>query len=274
MPFVCSRTAQHERGLSLVEVMVSLAIGLIVILVVTLMFINVGHNHRFRQSQSENLNNTHNVLASFSSQLAKAGYRRTPAQAMHEAFPADSTAHANGCKFAASEAIYAVNATTLCVRYQPRDAKDSDCAGQPTSSPATLSTYTPSAPEQMMVERYFTQDNTLFCQNKNNQADIPMADGVQAIRFDFGIGSPTDSQQMRRVTAYQGHAPTQGSDAIRALRYSVLLANNKGKVTQGVTSSVCARWVKTGGDQTQCDDQDGRLYHLVSGSIMLRNLMP
>ena len=262
-----------QRGVSLVEVMVSLAIGLIVILVVTQIFINTGRNHLFRQGQSENFNNAQNAISSFTTQLSKAGYRRNPAQAMNLAFPADANAHANGCKFLAGEAAYAMDTKTLCIRYQPRDAAELDCAGQPTTSPSTLTTYVSATATQLFVEKYSISGNTLMCTSSRHNKAIPMADGIGDILFEFGTGPIVASEAERRITAYQTAAP-QETQAIRAMRYTILLANTTGKVTQNMSSTICERWKKAGGDEAQCTASDGRLYELISGAIMMRNLMP
>ena len=77
----------------------------------------------------------------------------------------------------------------------------------------------------------------------------------------------------RRVESFKTTAPT-ATEAIRSLRYAVLVASSAQGLTAGMESSVCTRWTQLGGDSGKCVASNGQLYQLATGSLNLRNLMP
>lgn len=274
---VLRRSRAVEQGISLVELMVAVAVGLVVILIATTIYMEGARNFGFRTSQSENLGNSRYALGTLDDEFTKAGYRRDPTQPMDEAFPADASAHPNGCKFAVGQAIYAVDASTLCIRYQARDNNEKDCAGS-AAGIAGLGAYeAPPAPALgagLFVEKYFLGQGALACQ-AGSQAETKqeVAAGVRDVLFEFGVGKGSDSFAERRVEQFK--TGTLGADdVIRSLRYAVLLASTTERVTGGMESSVCDRWERAGGARASCDTTKGQLYQLASGSLTLRNLMP
>lgn len=276
------RAAQY--GLSLVEIMVAMAIGLFIVLIATTIYIQGASNVSFRVGQSENLGNSRYALGALDNEFTKAGFRRDPTQPMNDAFPADADAFANGCKFAAGEAIKLQDGK-LCIRFQARDNVEKDCAGDTAGIPSLKAYEAPAAPAMgagMFVEKYLLYKNVdegkyeLRCQAgkiTEETAAVPVADGVQDILFEFGVGTGTDSMAERKVESFKTDAPT-GSEVIRSLRYAVLLATSKQGLTAGMESSVCARWAQMGGASTSCDTSKGKLYQLATGTLTLRNLMP
>lgn len=265
-----------ERGISLVELMVAMAVGLIVVLIAGTIYVNGLRNFSFRAGQSENLGNSRYALGTLDSEFTKAGYRRDPTQAMDEAFPADAAKHPNDCQFSVGQAIYAVDAATLCIRYQARDNNEKDCAGSAAGIAGLKAYEAPSAPALgagMFVEKYLLVDGKLVCRAGKPVVDTQVADGVRGVFFEFGVGKGTDSFAERRVEEFKTSTPV-ADDAIRSLRYAILLASSAEKITGGIESSVCSRWESVGGASASCDTSKGQLYQLASGSLTLRNLMP
>ena len=267
-----------QRGISLIELMVAMAIGLFIVLIATTLYVKGTSNVNFRIGQSENLGNGRYALGTLDMEFTKAGFRRDPTQPMEQAFPADATALANGCKFAEGQAIYLTGGSELCIRFQARDKNETDCAGV-AGGIATLTAYeAPPAPALsagLFVEKYAVKNGALVCQAGSSAASaaIPVADGVRDILFEFGVGKGTDSMAERRVESFKTTAPA-ADDAIRSLRYAVLLASSAQGLTAGMESSVCGRWAQLGGATASCDTSKGQLYQLASGSLTLRNLMP
>ena len=265
-----------ERGISLVELMVAMAVGLVVVLIAGTIYVEGLRNFCFRAGQSENLGNSRYALGTLDNEFTKAGYRRDPTQAMDEAFPADGAAHPNGCQFAVGQAIYAVDANTLCIRYQARDDNEKDCAGSAAGIAGLKAYEAPSAPALgagMFVEKYLLLDGKLVCRAGKPSVDTQVADGVRGVFFEFGVGKGSDSFAERRVEEFKTSTPA-ADDAIRSLRYAILLASSAEKITAGMESSVCGRWESVGGAKASCDTSKGQLYQLASGSLTLRNLMP
>lgn len=262
-----------QRGFTLVELMVSMAIGLFIVLIAITIYSQGLASVAFRMGQSENLNNSRYTIGKLDSEFSKAGFRRDPTQLIEQAFPADAVAHANGCKFAAGQAIYAPNAASLCIRYQARDNSETDCAGA-TAGVASLGPYeAPASGAGLLVEHYAIESSALVCRaGKAPVTTTQVADGVRDVHFEFGVGKKGDTLAQRRVQSFKTDVPTP-DEAIRALRYAVLLSST-GKVTQGMKSTICTRWVEAGGDTSSCDATAGQLLQLVTGSLTLRNLMP
>ena len=272
------KPVRGQRGLTLVELMVSMAIGLFVVLVVTTVFVQGLNSVSFRMGQGENLSNGRYTLGGLETALSKAGYRRNPLQDVEEAFPADAVAAANGCKFAMGQAIYAPDAKSLCMRYQARDSAETDCAG----TAANLSTDTskpyvsPVFGTGLFVEKYSLNNGSLVCAAGGDPTKpaitTAIADGVKDLHFDFGVGNLQNSLGERVVEKFQSTAPV-GNDLILALRYAVLLGSSSKNITQGMESTVCSRWVDAGGDSSSCTSS-GQLNQIAVGYLALRNLMP
>ena len=117
--WACRMRMPSQAGMSLVEIMVALAIGLFLVLIATTIYMQGLSSFGFRVGQSENLGNSRLALAVLDSEFSKAGYRRDPSQAMFDAFPADSSPHPNGCQFAQGQALYAADTQSICLRFQP-----------------------------------------------------------------------------------------------------------------------------------------------------------
>lgn len=272
------RPRAAEQGISLIELLVAMAVGLIVILIATTIYVEGMRNFSFRTGQSENLGNSRYALGTLDNEFTKAGYRRDPTQSMDEAFPADAAAYPNGCQFAVGQAMYALNTGTLCMRYQARDNDEKDCAGSAAGIAGLGAYQAPPAPALgagLFVEKYsLNEQGALVCQ-AGNQAEggQDVAIGVKDVFFEFGVGKGTDSFAERRVEEFKATAPT-GDDVIRSLRYAVLLVSTGQKITGDIESSVCNRWKDAGGAAASCDTSKGQLYQLASGSLTLRNLMP
>jgi type IV pilus assembly protein PilW len=272
------RARAAEQGISLIELMVAMAVGLVVILIATTIYVEGLRNFGFRTGQSENLGNSRYALGTLDNEFTKAGYRRDPTQAMDEAFPADGAAYPNGCQFAVGQAVYAINPGTLCFRYQARDNDEKDCAGSAAGIAGLKAYEAPSAPALgagLFVEKYSLNDKgALVCQAGNQDKDAQeVAIGVRDVLFEFGVGKGSDSFAERRVESFKTDTPA-GDDVIRSLRYAILLVSTGEKITGGMDSSVCSRWEGAGGAKASCDTNKGQLYQLASGSLTLRNLMP
>ncbi len=266
----CRVRMPSQAGMSLVEIMVALAIGLFLVLIATTIYMQGLSSFGFRVGQSENLGNSWLALAVLDSEFSKAGYRRDPSQAMFDAFPADSSPHPNGCQFAQGQALYAADAQSICLRFQPRDAAETDCAGTPANLGAAGPYDAPAPATGMFAEKYTVESGVLVC--RAAQEVVPLADGVRAVHFEFGIDRQTAPGAIRRVDAFAATLPGQ-QEAIRSLRLALLLESS-GKVTQGMASTVCERWAQLGGAPDRCDANAGPLLQLATGTLTLRNLMP
>lgn len=264
--------------MSLVEVMVAMAIGLFIVLIATTLYVTGASNIGFRMGQSENLGNSRYALGALENEFTKAGYRRDPTQSMDEAFPADAAKLSNDCQFTAGQAVFVTDKGELCIRFQARDKDEKDCAGSAAGIPTLTAYEGPPAPAVgagLFAEKYFLKGSSLVCQSGDPalKTEVPVADGVTGIVFEYGVGKLAASMAERRVESFKTSAPTT-AEAIRSLRYAVLLASSAQGLTAGMESSVCTRWTQLGGASTSCDTSKGQLYQIANGSLNLRNLMP
>ncbi|MFB1011579.1 MAG: PilW family protein, partial [Thiopseudomonas sp.] len=213
-------------------------------------YIDNRSSYLFHQGQSETIENGRYALLILEQQLAKTGYRRSPDDSFEFAFPAITDA-TTGCRFAAGQTIVRVDESTLCLRYQPRDDAERNCAYEPPAFSGSLDTPY-NAFTESFVARFAVTDEVLTCNG------VELATGVSDIRFDFGVG-PAGRREVTEYTATPDRP-------IRGLRYALLMASERGN-RQGMSSKAYEDWHGR-------EPSDNRLYHAVSNSITLRNLMP
>ena len=266
--------SRNQRGLSLVELMVAMAISSFLILGVTQIYLDNKRNYFYQQGQGENLENGRFALMLIGERLAKAGYRRNPALTMDIAFPAQTV---DGCAFKEGQAVIRVDDSTLCLRYQPRDDSETNCQGDIFSGDSDLSTPYDSSTtlphfksSDIMVEKIELDDDALTCNGQE------LVTNIKGMYFDYGVNSDISLLKVNSYTSAPGT-----DDIIRALRYSILLAATPNNLTQGVESKVCTNpaneddigdWEELTGKSLTCES--GKLYQMVSSSSTLRNLMP
>lgn len=275
-PTVFSR---NQRGLSLIELMVAMALSSFLILGVTQIYLDNKRNYLYQQGQGENVENGRFALMLISERLAKAGYRRNPALTMDIAFPAQSV---DGCAFKEGQAVIRVDDATLCLRYQPRDENETNCLGntfpgssdlsKPYDSDTTQAHFNTS---EIMVEKIFLDGGALKCKVPDQTAQ-ELVSNIAGLYFDYGVNGDISLLKVNSYTTTPG-----SGDIIRALRYSTLLVASTNNLTQGVESKICSNpnnddeigdWEKLTGQTLTCES--GKLYQMVSSSSTLRNLMP
>lgn len=277
------KASRNQRGLSLVELMVAMALSSFLILGVTQIYLDNKRNYLYQQGQGENLENGRFALMLIGERLAKAGYRRNPALTMDVAFPNQTGAgHVGGCNFNPGQAVTRVDDSTLCLRYQPRDENETNCLGNTFSGTSDLSTPYDSdttqahfSSNEIIVEKMTLADGSLKC-SVRDQAAQELVSNIAGLHFDYGVNSDISLLKVNSYTT----TPDSG-DIIRALRYSTLLVASTSNLTQGVESKVCSNpnnddeigdWEKLTGQTLTCEP--GKLYQMVSSSSTLRNLMP
>ncbi|MGA4635789.1 PilW family protein [Pseudomonas solani] len=257
-----SSLSSCQTGFSLIELMISMTISLFLILGVTQMYIDGKSRALYFNGQAQNQDNARYAQMVLEGRLAKAGYRRLPSTRMNAAFPAQTT---NGCAFSSGQALVRVDANTLCLRYQPRDNVDVDCTGASLSGVAGVSTpYAVFSPSNNVVEKITLSGGNLTCNG------TVLVENVVAVQFDYGVDASSD--EFKRKVAQYAASPGSGQ-TVRGVRYALLLTSSNSNLTGGMTSTACQNWTTLTG-ATSCSDTDGSLRRIVSGTSMLRNLMP
>ncbi len=283
----------RERGVSLIEMMVSVVIGSFLIIGITQVYIDNQRSYLFQQSQSGNQENARFAEFLLNEYLDKAGYRRAPDQAVDDAFPVRA-ADADCKEFAAGSSITAAadGVAGFCIRYQPLLNTELDCQGNTVNTFTDDVIFKPSPSTSLVVLAFRYQpasagekleEGALTCRSVNSTAaaQVELLRGVADFRLDFGLGNAgmqdkvlkDDGDSDRFVAASEW---TASSGPIRALRYSILLASRE-RQRDSDASAVLADWLERA-DTTAVTRLEGgderRIYQIANSTRNLRNLMP
>jgi len=236
-----SRFPACQRGLSLIELMVALAISSFLILGITQFYIDDRSSFLFQQGQVNNLDKSRFANLLLEQLLSRVGYRTEPWQSMDISFPVISAS--NGCPaFAAGETLLKNTAGNgICMRYQAANDEANaglDCFGEAATSDADV----------LLNIQYDSAAGTLNCQIADTSAVL--VDGVSRFVFSDIPGYDDENQ---------------------SIRFAVLLSNGA-NLRGGVSSDVLERWNSLSGEQLATDSP--QTFQIVQGSVMLRNLMP
>lgn len=256
----CSVSNWSQRGISLIELMVAMTIGLFLILGVTQIYIANQKSYQFQQSQVGNQENGRFTLALLEQELSKAGYRSLPRTQL----PANS---AIGCTFGAGTSVQALSATSLCIQYQARNRDDVTCLG--TSLAST---------DQSLIAQPYGQANPVIVEkiafDSTNQvltctvgtSTQQLATGIADIRFDYGYG-PVNS---RTVTGFSATPAT----TVGAVRYAALMKSAATSSIVDTSTSAPAALTEWNTRYSASITGNTQVYEIVQSTIMLRNQMP
>lgn len=287
------RRPRGQRGISLIELMVSLLIGSFLIIGITQIYIDNQRGYLFQQSQAGNQENARFAEFMLNDYLGKAGYRRAPDQPVDDAFPA--VAANDDCKAfeAGSSATAVAEGAGLCIRYQPLLKTELDCQGNTVTSFDDDDIFKPSPVNNLVVlairyepaaEGEALETGALQCKSVNSGAAaayVELLRGVADFRLDFGVGNKgmlertlkADDDANRFKTAESWSAD---DGPIRAVRYSVLMAS-RDRLRDSDDSAILDGWLEGAGETAASRLEAGderRLYQIAHNTRNLRNLMP
>lgn len=257
----------RQAGLSMIELLIGLAISSFLIIGVTQVFIDNKRSYVFQENQAGNLENSRFALNYLEQELAKAGFRRKPDLDPVYAFPADTTL--TDCTFAAGEpVVWNGTKSTLCIRFQARDAAELDCQGNALSAAEKTSIQKPYVSSAPMFIEKFTYDATnksLSCVSSRavSNSSSAMVNNVAALHFEFGVG-PSAS---KTISSFK----TTPDNPIRAVSYSILMQSQSSGVRTGSDNPVLTQWKNLYSGDSVSDSQ--QIYQIARGTIVLRNLM-
>lgn len=251
----------HQRGLSLIELMVAMVIGCFLILGVTQIFISNQKSYLFQQGQVSNQENGRFALALLAQELSKAGYRSNILQ------PLAINSTLSGCNFANENVpVLAVSATTLCIQYQASNRADVTCQGTALSDASKAAIAKPYGPQNPVITEKIALDSgakAITC--TTGSTTVPLVTGVQDLRFEYGAGDTGE----KNIKVY-GVSPT---GTVRMVRYSVLMQSpgNSSLLDTADISPALKEW-NTRYSTTYSDTKS--IYQIVQGTFMVRNQMP
>ncbi|VXD02556.1 Pilus assembly protein PilW [Pseudomonas sp. 8Z] len=276
---------RRQHGLSMVELLISLAISSFLILGITQVYIDNKRNQVFLTNQVGNLENSRFAGLVLDQYLGKAGYHRNPSDIIDTAFP-ERAAEGDCLTFKPGHSATGLDpavGTGFCIRYQPETSRELDCQGS-----ASSFVYDAAFPELtendliILAFKYEPDDTDLekgrlLCKNLN--ASTPqyneLLSGIADLRLEFGIGnSDALNKEVESSVAQQDW--TADSGAIHSIRYSMLLTS-KEKMRDSDDSAVLSDWLATASDASKerLESADNRrIYQVASSSQTLRNLMP
>ena len=274
----------RQRGLSMVELLVALAISSFLILGITQVYIDNKRNYIFQQSQAGNLENSRFAVLMLDELLSKAGYRRAPDQDMLDAFPASSVLSSHCAAFPAEAAVTKIKASGnqigFCMRYQPAFDKELTCDGIEAPLSKKVFGY-PSQAETVYVAVKFTphasdlNKGTLSCVRKKVEALVELDGGIADMKVDFGSGMKREKKLVATNPFKEAQNWTDASGPVRAVRYSVLAVSRSNQ--RDSDSAVYTEWLKTASvaSKTLLAAQDKKqIYQASVGAQAIRNVMP
>lgn len=262
--------AKLQLGISLIELMIAMALGLFLILGATQIYIDNQKSYAFQQSQSENQEGSRYSLLFLQQELVKAGYRRRPDESIESVFP---VATSSGCTFSAGETVKQDSANSICIRYQPRDDKERDCLGNIIDSTLT----TPYTKTNSLVTQKIAFDSTnkeVTCTRNTTTAAI--VNGIADLRFEYGVGSAVAPQTISSFIKVAANS----TQPVLAVRYTTLFRSTGVKLRESTTAdTTLANWQSlTGATTAQLNAMktadNGNLYQVTQNTVTLRNRMP
>lgn len=272
----------RQRGLSMIELLVALAISSFLILGITQVYIDNKRNYVFQQSQAGNLENSRFAVLMIDDLLSKAGYRRAPDQEMLDAFPSSSilSTHCEG--FPAEAALTKIKSTGgqtgFCMRYQPAVADELTCDGIKAPLSKKVFGY-PSQAETIYVAVKFTphasdlNKGTLSCVSNKGTDLVELIDGIADMKVEFGAGQK-DEKKLTASNPFKDAQRWAAADGpVRAVRYSVLTASRNNQ--RDSDSNVFTQWLKTANDADGLEALDKKqIFQAAVGAQAIRNVMP
>lgn len=277
---------RRQRGLSMVELLVALAISSFLILGITQVYIDNKRGYVFQQSQASNQENTRFAEYTLDTWLNKAGYRRAPDQYSEDAFP-EIVASADCNSFAKGAVVTGLKSsaeTGLCIRYQPATMTELDCQGSAIKNIGASTTkldtpFVKSARDEVVVMAIKFEPNaelnkgTLQCKNLSATKPefVELLDGVADMRFEFAAGEGDLLEKKLKDDPWTATA----TGLVRAVRYSMLLASRTNQ--RDSDSVIYTDWIATASTASKARINAGdkkRVYQIAGSTQTLRNMMP
>lgn len=267
--------SKMQKGLSMVELLVALAISSFLILGISQIYIDNKRNYLFQQGQAGNQENSRFVLMLLQQQLNKTAYRRLHDDNMENAF---KSATFNGCRaFVAGETIAAATALKageygVCLRYQPAYKGEHDCLGNEiTGVPEKPFTNTPCrrSPGLPTERRYPELQSSRY-----RPVEIGRI-GQWSHRLPLGSGVGPADRSERKVSSFVALQDVAGRP-IRALRFSILAGSDNTSLRTGDDSQARDRWIVLYPESKSAIEaaDKGQIYQIARGNQTIRNLMP
>ncbi|MAA65185.1 MAG: hypothetical protein CL581_10475 [Alteromonadaceae bacterium] len=254
----------RSKGLSLIELMIAMALGLILTLGVTRIFLTSNTTYTVVTAQSQTVENARVVKHFLGRALRHAGYWDDVTVPRH--FPALDSSLDEGVVIAATNNDGTGGSDTLTVRFNGSfDGALTNCLG--------------AVPDEgeIAVDRYFIGDAggstlvpALMCQSVIMTTDSsvqpvfsaaqPLIIGIENLQIELGLGTET------RITQYVDPASVTDWSEVKSVRYAILATSNQDTSGQEDTNT----YTLVGGE-TVTASGDKRLRQVQRDTVFLRN---
>lgn len=288
MSTITLRTRQLSvtRGLSLVELLVGLTIGLTVIAVALALYLSSGHAYRSTQAITQMTEDATVALSILRTQIALTGYS-TPTGLdgdghMTRAFTGQALFACTGGITSASLGkpkltdIVCHNDPTqpdaIVVRYEADERNTvPTAAGIPTDCLGN-STPQPEGSYHLADNRYFVQGHTLSCRGNGHSVAQPLVDHIVDLDIRYAVADLTDEHSeptLRYLSAHEvsdGTAPSANSPLwrrVKSVRLCLLLRSELEVLDTPMPYTHC--------DGHEVTASDRRLYRAFHTTVSLPN---
>ena len=235
-----------QRGVSLIELMIGMVLGLFILLAIGSVFIATSDTNRTQDAMSRIQESTRFSFETLGRVIRKAGYRVDGSVTAVSVFTA---ATINSQVFVAGQKV-AGNATTLVVRYQgAADGLTRDCLGGVVAANAVVS------------ETLSLAGGQLMCQ-VNAGGAVALVDGVGDIQYTYA----EDTDGNRAANGYFSPAAVTNWTNVVAVRAEVLLVTDADSVTTAPRA-----YTFNGVTTAAADVTDNRMRRVTSTTFALRN---
>ncbi len=245
--FKTHKIALHKQtGMSLVEVMVAMTIGLIILIALGYFFVSSSRINRTTDDVSRMQESGRNALELMGKAIRQAGYRRDVDEKFGGSAGALVMEGTNGSGTAAD---------SITVRYNAQEDGDVDCTG--TIVPAG----TDESPN-MVTATFAISGGALTC--NNGTSTVTLVDNIEDMQISYGIDAARDGAIDKIGSETYINSPT-------ATQFGQVAAVQVSLLTKGPSKNVTTNSQTLSYNGADITKSDGHLYQVYSATFTVRN---
>lgn len=243
----------HQYGLSMVELLVSLAISGFLILGVTQIYVDNKRSYLFQQGQAEVNDASRFLMYVLDNEFHKIGYRRRPDLSYENIFKAIDD-------FSIGEIIKVDSESKLRFRYQPHSDSDYACDGTTMALEDVNNIYKGWSITPRVITVEFDKANSVL---KCNGQEVVL--GVLEFKLLYAV--PVNNTNSREGLKYVGIADVDSTSKIKGIRYQALVASSMKNLSDTDDSKAANAFYANNSEKPK----DKAIYQLLTKTVMLRN---
>ncbi|MFT0211321.1 hypothetical protein VQ643_01740 [Pseudomonas sp. F1_0610] len=275
----------HAKGLSLIEIMVSLTVSLFLIMAVTHIYLKNKQSYIFESSIAQLQDSADFAQLVLEDWVYKAGFRRGVDVSLEKAFPEKKySKDDNSCSFIEGSAVAELKGKVgFCVRYQPASDSEIDCVGNKVSFDKSKEVFMSTDPSYLVVLAFEhvkeanKNNGKLYCTNLSSNAPstkVELLDHIADMHIEFGWSGNAGDEINRKVRRFGSSGEWGGENRkAYAIRYNILLSSENNKA-QSKSSGVLNEWGKIKNAGSIINNDKKQLYKIVSSTLVLKGVTP